>query len=149
MLHHCQSKCAAPDTPILTPFGEQPIASLRAGDLVYSVDAGRVVVVPIIAAGSTPAPDHQVARVTLTGGAVLLISHEHPTADGRTFGQLAPGDRLGDAVVDSVQSAPYPFDTTYDILPDSDSGAYFAGGALIGSTLRSIGDQEPYLTEQP
>ena len=24
---------------------------------------------------------------------------------------------------------------TYDILPDSDTGAYFAGGLLIGSTL--------------
>jgi len=31
---------------------------------------------------------------------------------------------------------------TYDILPESDSGMYFAGGVLIGSTLSSgSGDQ--------
>jgi hypothetical protein len=30
--------CASPDTPIATPDGDKPIASLHAGDLVYSVD---------------------------------------------------------------------------------------------------------------
>ena len=30
---------------------------------------------------------------------------------------------------------PYAHDFTYDILPASDSGTYFAGGALVGSTL--------------
>jgi hypothetical protein len=30
---------------------------------------------------------------------------------------------------------PYLHDATYDILPDSSSGAYFASGVLIGSTL--------------
>jgi len=30
---------------------------------------------------------------------------------------------------------PYAHDATYDILPDSDTGTYFAGGILIGSTL--------------
>jgi hypothetical protein len=36
-------------------------------------------------------------------------------------------------VASSVVPYEHPF--TYDILPDSDTGAYFAGGLLIGSTL--------------
>ena len=50
--------------------------------------------------------------------------------------ELGPGDRLGDAEIVSVEMIPYPEPFTYDILPASDTGAYFAGGALIGSTLR-------------
>jgi len=30
---------------------------------------------------------------------------------------------------------PYAEAYTYDVLPDSDSGSYFAGGVLIGTTL--------------
>jgi len=36
-------RCASPDTPIATPDGERPIAELREGDLVYSVDGGAIV----------------------------------------------------------------------------------------------------------
>src|SRR4051812_37595612 len=36
--------CASPDTPIATPTGERAIASLRTGDLVYSVHGMQVVV---------------------------------------------------------------------------------------------------------
>jgi hypothetical protein len=74
-------------------------------------------------------------RVTLATGAVLDISAGHPTIDGRTFGDLHAGDELDGVAISSSESIPYAHDATYDILPDSDSGAYFAGGVLIGSTL--------------
>jgi hypothetical protein len=38
----------------------------------------------------------------------------------------------------SVTDIPYEHDATYDILPDSTSGAYFASGVLIGSTLARL-----------
>jgi len=66
---------------------------------------------------------------------VLRISAKHPTADGRSFGDLQTGDWLGSLRVLSVKWVPYDGAFTYDILPDSDSGLYFAGGALIGSTI--------------
>ncbi|MCA9517257.1 MAG: hypothetical protein KC635_20095, partial [Myxococcales bacterium] len=78
--------CAAPDTPVATPEGDRPIASLRPGDLVYSVDDGAIVAVPLARVGQTPVSAHHVVRVVLDGGAVLEISPGHPTADGRTFG---------------------------------------------------------------
>lgn len=105
------------------------------GDLVLSVEQGRVVAVPVVGVRRVPAPHHVVRRVRLEGGATLSISAPHPTADGRTFGDLVAGDRLDGVPIESVEVVPYGFDATYDILPGSSSGAYFADGVLIGSTL--------------
>jgi hypothetical protein len=127
--------CASPDTPIATPDGDRPIASLAVGDLVYSVDHGLVVAVPIVRANRIAARDHVVKRVVLETGTVLEISAPHPTADGRLFGGLSAGDTLDGIAIRALSTIPYEHPYTYDILPDSDTGSYFAGGALIGSTL--------------
>jgi hypothetical protein len=74
-------------------------------------------------------------RVELASGAVLEISARHPTADGRTFGDLNAGEELGGVAIARTRIVPYQPRFTYDILPASDSGTYFAGGVLIGSTL--------------
>jgi hypothetical protein len=106
------------------------------GDLVYSVDDEAIVAVPILRVGSTPVARHHVMRVTLTDGSVLEISPGHPTADGRTFADLVPGAALDDSHhVLSAERVPYRHDRTYDILPATKSGSYFASGARIGSTL--------------
>jgi len=127
--------CAAPDTPIATPEGERPIAELAVGDLVYSVRDGAIVAVPIVQVHRQPVTDHRVMRVTLDTGVTLSITGGHPTADGRTFDALVAGDALGEASVVAVEEVPYPHPYTHDILPGTRSGAYFAGGALVGSTL--------------
>jgi hypothetical protein len=69
-------------------------------------------------------------------GETLEISAGHPTANGRTFGSLKAGERM-DALhtVASIATVPYLHDATYDILPASSSGTYFAAGVEIGSTL--------------
>lgn len=127
--------CASPDTPIATPAGNRAIASLKVGDLVYSVDHGRIVAVPVVRTNRSPVSNHRVVRVTLSTGAVLAISARHPTADGRMFGDLHVRDSLDGIEITDVRVVPYSHEATYDILPRSDSGAYFAGGALVGSTL--------------
>jgi len=128
--------CAAPDTPIATPNGDRPIASLRVGDLVYSVDHDAIVSVPLARIGRTPVAAHRVVRVVLTDGAVLQISPGHPTADGRTFGELVPGSALDPQhTVLTAELVAYAFDATYDVLPASSTGMYFAAGTLIASTL--------------
>jgi hypothetical protein len=128
--------CTAPTTPIATPTGDRPIAELRVGDLVYSVHHGAFAVVPIKLVHRTAvAPTHEMSEVRLAHGPVLRITPAHPTADGRTFGDLRRGDRLDGVTVDAVRVVPYGQDSTYDILPDSDSGTYVAGGVLIGSAL--------------
>jgi hypothetical protein len=130
-------ECASPDTPIATPSGERAIASLRPGDLVYSVDGAQIVAVPILATHETMiASDHRVVRVRLANGATVEISGGHPTLDGRSFADLRRGGQLGGVGIVEVETIPYAYDRTYDILPASDSGGYFAGGVLIGSTLK-------------
>lgn len=130
----CQ--CAAPDTPIATPSGERPIAALRVGDLVYSVDGAQTVAVPIAEVQRTPVEDHRVVRVLLDDGAVMMISGSHPLADGRTFAALRAGDRLGERRVAEVGLVAYPHPATHDILPASSTGVYFVHGVEVGSTIR-------------
>jgi hypothetical protein len=137
--------CAHPDTPIATPEGERRIAELAVGDLVYSVDHGAMTIVPIVRVGRTLVRGHSVMQVSLASGPVLKISPGHPTADGRRFGELRAGDSLDGVEIASARMIPYAPEATYDILPNSDSGAYFAGGVLVGSTLA----REPELVMIP
>jgi hypothetical protein len=128
--------CAAPATPIATPTGDRPIADLKVGDLVYSIDRGALAVVPIRLVHRQPVNgSHRVVELKLAHGATLRISPRHPTADGRSFADLAPGDLVDGVRVISANLVDYDQPFTYDILPASDSGTYFAGGTLIGSTL--------------
>ena len=68
----------------------------------------------------------------------MEISAAHPTADGRTFGNLAAGELLDTTLIAQVETVPYSEPFTYDILPDSETGVYFAAGAALGSTLHPL-----------
>ena len=105
------------------------------GKSLTSIDGGRLAVVPLEATNRVAVSHHAIEHVVLENGAALDISALHPTADGRTFGDLRPGDRLDGLSIREITLAPYAHEFTYDILPASDSGAYFAGGVLIGSKL--------------
>ena len=131
-------ECASPDTPIATPNGERPLAELREGDLVYSVHGSEIRAVPIARVHRVPVSNHRVLRLTFAGGGVIEMSAGHPTADGRALAALRRGDDLAGATVLDVQSVPYAHAYTYDILPASESGAYFASGVLVGSTLARL-----------
>src|SRR6478736_841743 len=131
-----QCVCTAPNTPIATPSGDRPISELKVGDLVYSVHHGKIVAVPLILTNrvAVTGPHHMV-EVRLNNDRMLSISPSHPTADGRTFADLSNGDLLDGVTIASVSRVPYTEPYTYDILPDSDSGTYFAGTVQIGTTL--------------
>ncbi len=129
-------RCAAPWTPIDTPQGARPIAELRTGDLVYSLDGTRIVTVPITRTNRVEVSGHRVSEVIFDDGSRLMISSEHPLADGRELGSVVTGDVLGARRVVASRLVDYPFDATYDILPASTSGVYFSRGVPLGSTLR-------------
>jgi hypothetical protein len=133
--------CAAPDTLIATATGQRPIAELRVGDRVLSVHRGRLSAVPLLRVQRTPVDNHHVVRLRMDNGARIEMSAGHPTADGRTFGDLASGDRLDGAQVLSAERIAYAHPATYDILPASDTGAYYAAGVLVGSTLAPTAQQ--------
>jgi hypothetical protein len=127
--------CLAAADRIATPNGEVPVAELQAGMLVWTMDAGRRVAVPISVVSHTPAPfGHRVIRVVLADGRAVVASPGHPTGDGRRVGELNPGDLLDGSRVMTTESLPYVGDT-WDLLPLGSSGEYWADGVLLGSTL--------------
>jgi hypothetical protein len=142
--------CAAPSTPIATPGGDRPIWEIKVGDLVYSIDRGRLAIVPVASVHRQPVTTaHRMVELRLPH-ATLLLSPGHPTADGRTFGALAAGDRLDGVPVLGARLSSYDQPFTYDILPASDTGTYLAGGVLVGSTLapaRSGGEMSAVANE--
>ena len=131
--------CLAVGTQIATPSGEVAVQDLRIGDSVWTVDANGVrVSAPLVALGSVPVPaTHIVVRVALDDGRLLYVSPGHPTADGRHIGDLAAGVTLDGARIASVDRVEYTGGATYDILPAGTTGAYWANGVLLGSTLRA------------
>jgi hypothetical protein len=72
--------------------------------------------------------------VTLSDGRVVEASPGHPAADGRPVGELKPGDLLDGSHVTAVERIPYVGDT-WDLLPDGQTGTYWANGVLLRSTL--------------
>jgi hypothetical protein len=130
--------CASPETPIATPAGERPIAELRVGDLVYSVDGEAILAVPIARVNRTPVHGHRVLHVALSDGRSLEISGPHPLADGRPLEALAAGAELDGLEVLETRWVDYGHEYTYDILPASSTGTYFAAGLQLGSTLKRM-----------
>ena len=130
--------CLAKDTLIDTPAGKVAVQNLQKGDAVWTVDKnGQRVAGVILEAAKTPVPaTHQVVHVVLQDGRELFVSPGHPTADGRTVGELTVGDTLNGHRVISLTLVSYSEGYTYDILPSGPTGLYWANGILLGSTLR-------------
>lgn len=131
--------CLARGTRIATPSGERAVEELRVGDVVWTLDPhGGRVAAPLVAIGSTPVRStHEVVRLVLDDGRVVLVSPGHPTAGGGRAGELAAGDLLDRARVVSVERIAYDGGATFDVLPAGATGVYWANGILLGSTLRS------------
>jgi hypothetical protein len=144
--HNPNVNCADPETPIATPSGDVPIAQLRPGDLVYSIDHGSVAIVRVSRVSSAQVVHHHVRHVVLANGRALDISRGHPTADGRTFADLEAGDTFFGVDIRGIEDIPYRRSHTFDILPASDTGTYFASGVLVGSTLASAQSPVPAVT---
>jgi hypothetical protein len=130
--------CLALGTRIATPHGDVAVEELWAGDLVWTIDErGERVAAPLVTVGSTSVgPAHEVVRLALDDDRVVFASPGHPTADGRRVGDLTSGDELDGARVVSAERVRYVGGATYDILPAGATGAYWANGMLLGSTLR-------------
>jgi hypothetical protein len=131
-------RCTSPDTPIATASGNREIQELRVGDLVYSVHEQAIELVPIKLVNRIPVIDHHVLRVEFASGASFEMSATHPTASGKPLSAFGVGDELVGERIVSVTRIPYQHSHTYDILPDSDTGSYFADGVLVGSTLLGL-----------
>jgi Hint domain-containing protein len=130
--------CLARDTRIATPSGDVAVDALRLGDVVWTLDeTARRIAAPLVAIGSTPVPTtHEIVRIVLGDGRTVRVSPGHPTADGRHIGDIRAGDTLDGAPVRQARREPYTRGFTFDVRPAGASGAYWANGVLLLSTLR-------------
>lgn len=131
--------CLASNALIATPDGEIGVRDVVVGTIVWSTDAnGNKVASPVVAVSHTPVPaSHQVTDLVLSDGRELWVSPNHPSATGVPIGSLRAGDSFDGAIVQSVESVTYWDTDTYDLLPDTSTGTYWANGILLGSTLVS------------
>lgn len=130
--------CLAKGTNIATPHGDVRIEDVVVGMTVWSADGkGNRVESVVLEVGHAKVPaSHEVVHVVLSDGRHVRVSPGHPTLDGHEVGDLKPGDAYDGAHVESVLREPYPGPFTYDLLPNTSTGAYWADGILLGSTLK-------------
>ena len=125
--------CLSPDTRIKTPGIQKRIADIMVGDKVIT-ETGEIVKVKETV--QVEAKKHKILKVTFNDTTVLEVSPGHPIGDGEEFNDLRVGSYLDGRMVISIKKVPYNYKYTYDILPDSKSGKYYANGILVGSTLK-------------
>ncbi len=128
--------CLASNDRIATPTGPVAVSQLHPGMIVWTLDAaGRRVAAPVLRISHIPTPlGNRMLHLTLSDGRVLDASAGHPTVTGQPIGELQAGDLLDGSRLSSVEQEPYAGDT-WDLLPASPSGAYWANDVLLGSTL--------------
>jgi hypothetical protein len=129
--------CLAAGVRIATPFGVVPVQDVTVGMAVWTTDLKEHRILGVVLeTGRAQAPlGHRVVHMTLADGRTVVASPGHPTADGRTIGELRPGDRLDGSRVVAAVLVTYSGAATFDILPSGPTGTYFANGVLLGSSL--------------
>lgn len=133
-------RCLATSTLIDTPEGSKLITDLKVGDLIFSqnFNGERIsVAIRMINQVAVDAP-HNMLRLTLADGRIVELTPAHPSASRAllTMDQYAVGDDLDGSTVASKEYFDYNESYTYDILPQSETAAYWANGILTGSTLK-------------
>lgn len=147
--YHCQTDaiankprmcpiCLASNTLIATPNGDVKVTDLKIGMSVWSRDAqGKKIARTIIKLSHTPvSSSHQVVHLVLSDARQVWVSPNHPLINGRSAATLHVGDGYDGATVISADLVPYWDTATYDLLPNGDTGAYWANGILLRSTLQ-------------
>ena len=130
--------CLSEDTEIDTPKGPINVTELKDGMTIFTVDNyGNKQTSTILKTGKTQIlSDHMMVHVILDDRRELFVSPNHPTTDGRLFGDLLIGEILDGSKITNVEQVSYNGTHTYDILPSGETGNYWANGILIKSSLK-------------
>jgi hypothetical protein len=129
--------CLEAATRIATPTGGRLVTNIKIGDLVWTVDArGHRVAAPVerTIRRATPGP-HLMLQLVLTDGRTLIAAGTHPDVYGHDLRELRVALAYDGSTVASTAWVASTSTATYDILPSGSTGAYWANGILVGSTL--------------
>jgi hypothetical protein len=118
--------------------GQIPVSELQVGDSAYSLDLNgqkAAFVIPEVNKVKVE-PTHCIVELKLADGCQLRVLPGHPTADSYTLIEhYSIGDTLDGSAVILKDYTMLGNICTYDILPKSWLGDYWANGNLIGSTM--------------
>jgi hypothetical protein len=131
--------CLTKGTMIATPLGQIPVESIKVGMLVWTMDiSGKRVTAPVLETRAVyVSQTYRALSLTLEDGRTITASPGHPTADGKRLDQYRVGDQLDGSTVIRMESVRYEESQTYDLLPDSPTGVYWANGIMLKSTIAS------------
>ena len=130
--------CLSANSVIRTPTGDVNVKDIKDGMTVWSTNSNGIIIkskvikINNVFVGDT----HKVIDLQLDDGRELFVSPNHPTYDGRAIAGLKVGETYDGSTVKSIELVQYKYQFTYDILPDSQTGNYWANGILVGSTLK-------------
>lgn len=129
--------CLASNTNISTPNGDINVKNIKVGMHVWSLNKkGEKVVSTVIKISNTDVlKTHKVVHLVLSDKREVWVSANHPTINGLYVGKLKVGDIYDGFKVLTSELINYWDNKTYDILPDSETGYYWANGILLGSTI--------------
>lgn len=129
--------CLSPHTLISTPKGQVMVKDLKVGDNVYTqTKAGRRITVPILEKSKVRVTKvHKMVSLCFSNESDLIVSPDHPTIGVKKIRELFPDETYDQTKVTSVSLINYDHNYTFDILPDGDTGYYWANNVLLGSTL--------------
>lgn len=130
--------CLSANSVIRTTTGDVNIKDIRDGMTVWSTDSNGIIIKSkVIKINNVFVGDmHKVIDLQLADGRELFASANHPTYDGRIIEDLKVGETYDGSTVRSIELVPYKYQFTYDVLPDSQTGNYWANEILVGSTLK-------------
>lgn len=131
--------CLASNTVIDTPDGPMGVKDVVVGAVVWSIDRyGNRIAADVLRVSRTPVPPtHRVIHLIMSDDREVWASPDHSTLDGRRVADLRAGDSFDGSHVVAANVVPYWDLATYDLLPASDTGAYWANGIVLGSTLKT------------
>jgi hypothetical protein len=134
--------CLASNTNISTPAGQVNIKNIKVGSRVWSQDQqGRKIASTVVQVSQTLVPKtHHVIHLMLADSREVWVSPSHPTITGAAVQTLRAGDWYDGSEILSAELIPYWDNYTYDLLPDSGTGFYWANGIILKSTL--VGNPE-------
>ena len=135
--HDIRLRCLSSKTNILTPSGERLVTDIKVGDLVYSVNKdGDRVSAKVLKTQKVAVSNHSMTHLEFAGGKTVDISPTHPMANGKLARDLKVGEVYDGIKITKIETASYKDSATYDLLIDSETGFYYAGGILMDSTMR-------------
>jgi Hint domain len=131
--------CLTEGTLIATPLGPIPVEAVRTGMLVWTTDmSGRRVAAPVLDTRAVYVSEsYRALSLTLDDGRTITASPGHPSSEGKRLDQYRIGDLLDGNTIVRMELVSYAGHQTYDLLPASATGVYWANGIRLKSTITS------------